>query len=174
MTGNGVAYVLKTEYDLHLPREMAADFSALVTKVSDKQTRELSPEYLRSLFMDAYKKDAPLYLARYTEETRDDESAVSANVIYNDTPHTVAGQGNGIIDAFCRALRTLIGDVPMEVQQYDEHSLAHGTGSKAITYVRMAVGKDAKIYHGVGISSNVSKSSLRAIVSAVNQAVLKL
>jgi len=92
---------------------------------------------------------------------------MSAQILINGEEASISGTGNGLLDAFCQALQTHLKN-QFEITDYHEHALERGTGSQAITYVIIKNGGN-KTYVGAGISSSVSRSSLRAILSAVNQ-----
>jgi 2-isopropylmalate synthase len=165
----GVAYILETNFGLHIPKKMQPALGAAATHASDEKTKELMPQELFDLFKKEFVNiESPLSLVSYNEETNG-ISIVSATVNYRGEEKKITGSGNGLIDAFCNALSGLIGTA-FEVEHYSEHSLEYGSGSRAITYVQIASG-DKNDYFGAGISRNISKSSLKAIVSAVNKMV---
>ena len=87
--------------------------------------------------------------------------------MYKGSNKKFEGHGNGIIDAFCKAIENNIG-VKFEIVNYSEHSMDYGNKSRAITYIQL-YDENHTSYYGIGISSNIAKSSLRAIVSAINK-----
>ena len=165
----GIAYILEQYYGLILPKPIQQAFSKVVTKVSDSGTRELRPDEIHHLFQESYVDLVePIKLKSYREEMIDDQTVkMSVNLYDNKKEIILDGIGNGPLDAFCKALQNHIGS-RVEIISYNEHALERGSTSKAITYVQVQNG-DNNIYIGAGISSNVSKSSLRAVISAVNQ-----
>lgn len=165
----GIAYILEQYYGLILPKPIQQAFSKVVTKVSDSGTRELRPDEIHHLFQESYVDLVePLKLKSYREEMIDDQTVkMSVSLYDNKKEITLEGTGNGPLDAFCKALEEHIGS-KVEIISYNEHALERGSTSKAITYVQVQNG-DNNIYIGAGISSNVSKSSLRAVISAANQ-----
>ncbi|MDW7659510.1 MAG: 2-isopropylmalate synthase, partial [Bacillota bacterium] len=165
----GVAYILEQYYGLLLPKPVQQAFSQIVTSVSDRQQRELKPDEIHQLFHDTYVNlMQPLMLLTYKEEMIDDQHVrLDAVLRHNGREVAVKGTGNGLLDAFCQALRQYL-DSPIEITAYHEHALERGSTSKAITYVQVQNGGN-RLYIGSGISSSISKSSLRAVVSAVNQ-----
>ncbi|NLB44637.1 MAG: 2-isopropylmalate synthase, partial [Clostridiaceae bacterium] len=169
----GVAYILEQFYGLLLPKPVQQAFSQIVTAVSDRQQRELKPDEIHQLFQDTYVNlMKPLMLTGYKEEMIDDQHvAFSGTLQHNGKSVSVSGTGNGLLDAFCQALRQYLGS-PLEITAYHEHALERGSTSKAITYVQVQNGGN-KLYIGAGVSSSISKSSLRAVVSAVNQMMVK-
>lgn len=165
----GIAYILEQYYGLILPKPIQQAFSKVVTKVSDSGTRELRPDEIHHLFQESYVDLVePIKLKSYREEMIDDQTVKMSVSLYDNKKEIVLdGIGNGPLDAFCKALQNHIGS-RVEIISYNEHALERGSTSKAITYVQVQNG-DNKVYIGAGISSNVSKSSLRAVISAVNQ-----
>jgi 2-isopropylmalate synthase len=165
----GIAYILEQYYGLILPKPIQQAFSKVVTKVSDSGTRELRPDEIHHLFQESYVDLVePIKLKSYREEMIDDQTVKMSVSLYDNKKEIVLdGIGNGPLDAFCKALQNHIGS-RVEIISYNEHALERGSTSKAITYVQVQNG-DNNIYIGAGISSNVSKSSLRAVISAVNQ-----
>lgn len=165
----GVAYILEQYFGLILPKPVQQAFSRVVTDVSDKQERELKPEEIHQLFMDKYvNRVKPLMLKSYKEEMINDQHVqLQATLLHEGREVAVEGKGNGLLDAFCQALRQYLNS-PLEITAYHEHALERGSTSKAITYVQIQNGGN-NLYIGAGISSSISKSSLRAVVSAVNE-----
>ncbi len=164
----GVSYVLQEHYGMLLPRDLQKEFGPIVTQISDERNEELSPKQIYDLFMNMYIVESPILLQHYTEEMLGkDRSAVRARILFEGDSFDVEGDGIGIISAFCKAMEVLVHG-HIEVINYAEHSLSQGSASKAITYIHLK-GTGEKTYFGAGISSNVSKSSLRGIVSAVNR-----
>ena len=82
---------------------------------------------------------------------------------------TIGGAGGGLLDAFCTALKNKL-NIHFEIEYYNEHSLEYGTTSRAITYVQIKDG-EKRDYFGAGVSSSISKSSIKAVVSAVNRMI---
>jgi 2-isopropylmalate synthase len=165
----GVAYILEQYYGLILPKPIQQAFSKVVTQVSDAGTRELRPDEIHNLFQDSYiNLTNPYELKSYREEMIDDKTVkMSVTILNNKQEVVLEGIGNGPLDAFCRALQEYLG-CRVEIASYNEHAIERGSTSKAITYVQIQNG-DNTLYIGAGISSNVSKSSLRAVISAVNK-----
>lgn len=168
----GVSYILQEHYGILLPKELQKEFGPVITNISDEESRELTPEQIYEIFMNMYIVQSPIKLLHYTEEMLGtDRSAVRAKIEFEGDSFTVEGEGNGIISAFCKAMEVLVHG-HIEVVNYAEHSLEQGSKSKAITYIQLK-GAGDKTYFGAGISSNVSKSSLRGIVSAVNRMLME-
>lgn len=164
----GVAYILENSYGFQVPKSMQQAFSSIVTKKSVEEDKELTPEELRKLFDDTYiNKVTPLKLISYKEETNGDDVKIRAFVEYKGEKKELDGNGNGIIDAFCNAVSKGL-EINFNIVNYTEHSLDYGNESRAITYVHI-YDKNHDSYFGAGISKNITKSSLRAVISAVNK-----
>lgn len=165
----GVAYILEQHFGYQLPKPVQQAFSTIVTRVSDQRQSDLTPADLHELFLETYvNRRQPLDLISYREEMLDDKTVqMSAQIKVKDVEYSISGSGNGLLDAFCQALQNHLNG-HFEITAYHEHALERGTGSEAITYVIIQNGGN-KTYIGAGISSSVSRSSLRAILSAVNQ-----
>jgi len=163
----GVAYILETFFGLRLPKEMQPDFSKIVTSVSDENHKELLPEELYQLFRAEYVNlEAPLSLLGYAEKANGMTSVISTLIVRGEEKE-IADEGEGIIDAFAHSLQNAL-NIHFEIVDYSEHSMEYGQKSRAITYVCI---KDSagKKHFGAGLSSSITKSSLKAVVSAVNR-----
>jgi len=161
----GVAYVLKNEHHLDLPRRMQIEFSRVVQEVADAAGGEISGSRIWELFGATYlQHDAPLRLVSFTSATGDVDR-VEAVVEWQGEQRTVAGEGNGPIAAFVHALSTL--DLDVRVLDYAEHATGAGEEAQAASYLEVAVG--GRVLWGCGVHPSIVTSSLRAIVSAVNR-----
>jgi len=168
----GVAFVLEQSYGLFLPRAFQQDFSLVITKLSDSSHKDIAPSAIKDVFFDNYVDGRnPISIEKYKEVNtgEGDEVAIEAEITYYGEPITVCGNGNGIIDAFTHALEKHF-KVKLEINDYREHSMEYGTKARAISYVQIS-DCNGKIGFGAGTSSNIIKSSLRAIVSAVNKII---
>ncbi len=164
----GIAYILEHNYGLIVPKSMQQEFSLIVTKVSDEENRELAPAEIYDLFMRTYKDiKKPVEIVYYNEKTEGKTVTVTADIIIDGAAKQIVEKGNGILDAFCKGLQKELG-IKFDVVNYSEHSLSFGNKSRAITYIQI-YDKEHNSYFGAGTSSNISKSSLRAVVSAVNK-----
>ena len=168
----GVAFILEQNFGLYLPKALQQDFSYVTTSMSDRSHKDLTPQEIYEAFKEKYVDiRTPIELTSYKETgvVGSDEVAVEANLNYFGQPIVIAGKGNGIIDAFCHAIEKHF-DIVMEIIDYREHSMEYGTKARAISYVQIA-DNEGGIYFGAGTSSNIIKSSLRAVVSAANKIV---
>ncbi len=162
----GVSFILESKYNLIVPKKMQQDFGLISTKTSDIKEHELSPEEIFELFNKEYIDiENPIKLIKHHEKS-DDMTELNSTIIFNNNEMEIQGHGNGVVEAFCDSLITLTKK-QFSISWYNEHSLSVGSKSNAITYVELDL--DGKSYFGAGISSNITKSSLKAIVSAFNK-----
>ncbi|MBQ7266486.1 MAG: 2-isopropylmalate synthase [Firmicutes bacterium] len=167
----GVAYILETNFGLNLPKTFQRNFGPIVTQKSVNEDKELSPDEIKELFIDTYYVKEPLSVKYYRETATDDKVEISCDLFYKGEAITLEGDGNGIVDAFCKLLMEHF-PIKFNIVNYSEHSMEYGSSSKAITYIQILDDKQ-NTHLGVGISKNIAKSSLRAIVSAVNDVLNK-
>jgi 2-isopropylmalate synthase len=168
----GVAFILEQNFGLYLPKALQQDFSYVTTSMSDKSHKDLTPQEIYDAFREKYVDiRTPIELTSYKETgvVGSEEVSVEANLKYFGQPIVITGKGNGIIDAFCHAVEKHF-DIVMEIIDYREHSMEYGTKARAISYVQIADNQGG-IYFGAGTSSNIIKSSLRAVISAANKIV---
>ena len=161
----GVAYVLKHEHHLDLPRRMQIEFSRVVQEVADDAGGEVSGARIWELFATTYlQHDTPLRLVSFRSDTGERDQ-VEAVVQWQGEQRTLQGEGNGPIAAFVHALSAL--DLDVRVLDYAEHATGAGEEAQAASYLEVAVG--GRVLWGCGVHPSIVTSSLRAIVSAVNR-----
>ncbi|MCW2606311.1 MAG: 2-isopropylmalate synthase [Frankiales bacterium] len=163
----GVAYVLKNEHHLDLPRRMQIEFSRVVQEIADGEGGEISPSRIWALFRETYlEPTATLRLVSHRSATdADGRDTIEAVVEHEGVEKTVSGTGNGPIAAFVRALQDL--DLDARVLDYAEHATGAGEEAQAASYLEVAVG--GRVLWGCGVHPSIVTSSLRALVSAVNR-----
>jgi 2-isopropylmalate synthase len=167
----GVAYVLKAEHQLDLPRRMQIEFSRIIQAKTDADGGEVTPSEIWRIFEDEYlpTPDAPwgrVQLRSHQSSSTDDgRDSISVDAVVDGQEVVLKGEGNGPIDAFFDALHGIGVDV--RLLDYVEHTRAQGAGAQAAAYVELAV--DDKVLWGVGLDSNIVRASLRAAISAVNR-----
>lgn len=168
----GVAYLMKNEYSLELPRRLQIEFSQVVQRHTDSGGGEVSPQELWEIFSDEYlpRQDSPWgrFRVRGIRQTSEDDGAdhLSIDLVDGGEEIRLDGRGNGPIAAFVAALAGCGVDV--RVLDYAEHAMSAGGDAKAAAYVECAVGE--RVLWGVGIDTNIVRASLKAVVSAVNRA----
>ena len=169
----GVAYIMRTEHKLELPRRLQIEFSQVVQRMTDEEGGEVSAEDMWSVFSAEYLPDPAAPWGRFALKSVKQESDIdgdtTVDVVLMDAGAEVAltGRGNGPVAAFCDALAR--HGVDVRVLDYAEHAMSAGGDAKAASYVECAV--DGKVLWGVGIDPSITTSSLKAIISAVNRAV---
>ena len=170
----GVAYIMRTEHNLELPRRLQIEFSQVIQKVTDTEGGEVSPQAMWDAFLDEYlpSKDAPWgrFKLKTVAVDSDVDGDTRVRVGMTDTESGVdvvesEGTGNGPIAAFCDALAQLGVDV--KVLDYHEHAMSAGGDAQAAAYLECSVG--GRTLWGVGIDSSIVTASLKAVVSAVNR-----
>src|SRR4051812_43969930 len=178
----GVAYILKSEHKLDLPRRLQIEFSRAVQRHTDDEGGEMSPTDIWEAFRAEYlDRDVPLRLnSVHTSSAAGEKDALEVNVYVDGELRTLAGVGNGPIAAFVDAVSQLADDEvskgsvlfenrnDIRVLDYHEHALSSGGDALAAAYVECAVGD--QILWGVGVDANIVTASLKAVISAVNRA----
>lgn len=167
----GMAYIMKSEHKMDLPRRLQIEFSRVVQQHSDAQGGEVNPEQMRQWFTDEYlDADGPLKVLGHRQVSKNGTYQVEAPIRLRGKERTIRGDGNGPLSAFVDALAEV--DIHVRVLDYAEHALASGGDSEAVCYVETEVGRgdDAQVLWGVGIDPDIVTASMRAVVSAVNRA----
>ena len=170
----GVAFVMDTYFGFKLPRGMHKEFADLIQRIAERQG-EVAPEQIMEEFRKHYlEKKEPYHFrkCKITDFESGDEFTTVAVVTYTNHGETkqFEGVGNGPIDAVQRGLEEELG-ITIKVLDYSEHALASGSGAQAASYIHMMDQNSGRVTYGVGISSNITRASLRGIFSAVNRLV---
>ena len=167
----GVAYIMRTEHKLELPRRLQIEFSQVIQSVTDDEGGEVGPGDMWSIFSGEYLPDPRAPWGRFALKSVKHESAVdgdtSVHAVITDNGKDVAldGSGNGPIAAFCDALSR--HGIDVRVLDYAEHAMSAGGDATAASYIECAV--DGRVLWGVGIDPSITTSSLKGIISAVNR-----
>lgn len=166
----GVAYIMKTDHGLVLPRRLQIEFSQAVQRITDGEGGEVTPKEMWDVFADEYLSPIrPLERIRQkvtASETDGGTDTISVVVKVDGVEQEITGTGNGPLAAFVDAIATVGFDV--RVLDYSEHAMSAGDDAQAAAYVECAIGD--KVVWGVGIATSITTASLRAVVSAVNRA----
>jgi 2-isopropylmalate synthase len=163
----GVAYIMKAEHQLDLPRRLQIELSGVVQRHTDDSGGEVGPHQMWDIFAAEYLRPGRLALRDYSSATVDDKVEVSVVIELDGVRHELDGRGNGPIEAFVHALSGV--DLDVRVLDYAEHALTAGENAQAAAYVECSV--TGQTYWGVGVDPNILTASLRAVVSAVNRGV---
>ena len=167
----GVAYILKTEYGLDLPRRMQIEFSHVVQAHTDTEGGEVTPEAMIDIFTHEYSVDEQdhrrVVIGDHTSSaTSDGVVTIDALVTVDGRECKVSGTGNGPLSAFVDALDGV--GVSVSVCDYSEHALTAGETAQAAAYVECRI--DDRVLWGAGVHENIVTASMRAVASAVNRA----
>ncbi|MDK1474331.1 2-isopropylmalate synthase [Streptomyces sp. 549] len=169
----GIAYVLKNDHKLDLPRRMQIEFSRIIQDRTDTTGGEITPAQIWDVFRHEYlpTPDAPwgrvaLRTAAQTETAGDGTDTLTVDAVVDGTDTTLTGTGNGPISAFFDALAT--AGIDVRLLDYVEHTMSEGATAQAASYIECAI--EGKVLWGVGIDANTTRASIKAVVSAVNRA----
>jgi 2-isopropylmalate synthase len=169
----GVAYILKNDYHLDLPRRLQIEFMRVIQGITDASGTEITPEEIWSAFQATYLAPMPA-LELIEHDTSDhsgtgtgDQTRLQAVIRTNGVQRTIVGRGNGPIAAFTDTLARECG-IRLQVVDYSEHAIGSGSDASAVAFVEAAGEKGAAAW-GVGLHSNILTASLRAVVSAANR-----
>lgn len=170
----GVAFVMDTYFGYKLPKAMHKEFASVIQSISEKQG-EVSPDQIMASFTEEYlEKKEPIHFKKLnvTDLSGETESAFDTKVLVTYTDHGVEKQfeaiGNGPIDAVQRGIAHEL-DIKIKVLDYEEHALQSGAASKAAAYIHLLDSNTGHVTYGVGVSSNITRASVRAIFSAINR-----
>jgi 2-isopropylmalate synthase len=161
----GVAYIMKAEHGLDLPRRLQIEFSGRIQKITEDTGTEITPADMWAAFSADYLPEHPsIELVTYETATAETATTLVARLQVNGRDRTVYGKGNGPVAALVQALRTEF-DLPLEVLDFSEHAVGAGADAVAVAYVEARDG-DGSVRWGVGVHESVLTASLRAVVGA--------
>jgi 2-isopropylmalate synthase len=171
----GVAYLMKNEHHLDLPRRLQIEFSKVVQQKTDTEGGEITGDAMWQIFEDEYlptanddKKWGRFRLKGLSQTSvLDEDVQLSISILDRGQLVELSGKGNGPIAAFCNILQAYGVDV--RVLDYYEHALSAGGDASAAAYLECAIGDE--VFWGVGIDPNTTTASLKAVVSAINRAI---
>jgi 2-isopropylmalate synthase len=161
----GVAYILKQSFGINVPQQMREQVGYMVKQVSDEEHKELSPEWVHSIFTDNYVDFHPYFTIPECHFKQVNGIFAEAVILHNDSTRKVDANGNGRLDAVSNIIKQYF-DISFELTVYEEHSLSHGSSSKAMAYVGITV--DGSMFWGAGVDEDIIKASIGALVVAVN------
>jgi 2-isopropylmalate synthase len=161
----GVAYIMKAEHGLDLPRRLQIEFSGRIQAIAEDTGTEITPTEMWAAFSERYLPERPpIALASYDTTFADAATTLSARLQVHGRDRTVHGTGNGPVAALVQALRTEF-DLPFEVLDFSEHAVGAGADAVAVAYVEARDGEGSTRW-GVGMHESVLTASLRAVVAA--------
>ena len=166
----GVAYIMKADHGLMLPRRLQIEFSQAIQKITDGEGGEVSSKEMWDAFADEY-LSATRPLERIRQRVIGSEvdggiDVIEATVKIDGVETEIRGEGNGPLAAFVDALGGV--GIRVNVLDYSEHAMSAGQEAAAAAYVEASI--DGRTVWGAGIATSITTASLRAVVSAVNRA----
>jgi len=175
----GVAFVMDTYFGFKLPKAMHKEFANVIQNISEKQG-EVTPEQIMESFKAEYlDRKEPIHFHRLrtddlSSESKSTEFDTHVTVIYTNrgVERKFEAIGNGPIDAVHRGLCEELG-IHVKILDYEEHALQSGAGSQAAAYIHLMDSETGRVTYGVGVSSNITRASVRAIFSAINRLQLE-
>ncbi|MBB5117402.1 2-isopropylmalate synthase [Streptomyces eurocidicus] len=168
----GIAYVLKNDHKLELPRRMQIEFSKIIQTKTDAEGGEVTPQEIWSVFQDEYLPMAGNPWGRIalrshqTTTAGEDTDVLTVDAVVDGAETVLTGTGNGPISAFFDALAGI--GVDARLLDYTEHTMSEGASAQAASYIECVI--DGKVLWGIGIDPNTTRASIKAVVSAVNRA----
>ncbi len=164
----GVAYIMKSEHGLDLPRRLQIEFSRSIQTIVEDSGTEIEPKAMWDAFEHHYlRDDVEIVLIDHDVNTHSGHTTVNATISINGKEQDVVGTGGGPISAFLDALNAAC-ETNCEVTDYSEHAIAEGTNAQAAAYVEMQDGAGNRLW-GVGLDENILTASLRALLCAFNR-----
>lgn len=170
----GVAFIMDTYFGFKLPKGMHREFANVIQNISEKQG-EVSPDQIMESFREEYlMKKEPIHFRKLKVDDLSDETKsefdTKVTVVYTDagTEKSFEAVGNGPIDAVKRGLQEEL-NISIKILDYEEHALQSGSNSQAAAYIHLLDVETGSVTYGVGVSSNITRASVRAIFSAVNR-----
>ncbi|CAL9290014.1 2-isopropylmalate synthase [Streptomyces sp. SudanB25_2051] len=167
----GIAYVLKNDHKLDLPRRMQIEFSKIIQAKTDAEGGEVTPAAIWAVFQDEYLPNPDNPWGRIqlrsgqTTTDKDGTDTLTVEAVVDGVDTVLTGSGNGPISAFFDALNAV--GVDARLLDYQEHTMSEGASAQAASYIECAI--DGKVLWGIGIDANTTRASLKAVISAVNR-----
>jgi 2-isopropylmalate synthase len=163
----GVAYIMKNEHGMDLPRRLQIEFSRCIKVITEGSGTEITAEEMWDAFAAEYLSVTPrVRLAGYETTSNDGTVIVRARLATAGATTTISGQGNGPISALVHALRQDLG-IEVDVLDYAEHALGAGEEATAVAYVEVRSHNDVR--WGVGMDPNITTASMKAVLSALER-----
>ena len=162
----GVNYILKQSHGINLPQQMREEVGYLVKDVSDKAHKELNPEWVYQIFSDNYINTKPVFHIDECHFKQIDGITAEATINHGGESRVITAIGNGRLDAVSNAIKQYF-NISYELRYYEEHTLSKGSSAKAASYVGIVC--KGRTFWGVGIDADIIKSSIEALIVAVNK-----
>ena len=172
----GVAFIMDTYFGFKLPKGMHKEFANVIQKISEQQG-EVSPEQIMDKFREEYlAQKEPIHFRKLRMDDLSGDTETKSQfdtrvtIVYTDAgvEKTFEAVGNGPIDAAKRGLKEEL-NIDIKILDYEEHALQSGSNSQAAAYIHLLDVESGQVTYGVGVSSNITRASVRAIFSAINR-----
>ncbi|TAJ98188.1 MAG: 2-isopropylmalate synthase [Reyranella sp.] len=168
----GIAYILKSDYGIDMPRLLQVEFSKRIQQIADETGKEIQPALIWDTFRKEYLENtSPVEFDSHTtvpDSSHPDVRLLDAKVTFNGKPATISGRGNGPIAGYVDALGKNCG-IQIRVRDYHQHATGAGSDAQAVSFIE-AETAGGKVLWGVGMDSNIVAASLKAVTSAANRA----
>jgi len=168
----GIAYILKSDYGIDMPRLLQVEFSKVIQQIADETGKEIQPALIWDTFRKEYLENTtPFAFAGHTtlpEPGHPELRLIDAEITVNGKPRKISGHGNGPIAAYVEALAKDCG-IKVRVRDYHQHATGAGDDAQAVSYIE-AETPSGQVLWGVGMDSNIVTASLKAVTCAANRA----
>ena len=168
----GVAFVMNAVYGYKLPKAMQREFADVIQLISETEGGEVAPARIMEAFREEYltlKTPYEFVSVKVEDDHEEEETKVTLVFKYNGEEIVSEARGNGPIDAVKLAIHQSVGAMDVAILDYDEHALSEGSHAKAAAYIQMRDNHTGNITFGVGVSSNITRASIRGVFSALNR-----
>ena len=172
----GVAFVMDSVYGYKLPKKMQREFADVIQRISEQEGGEVKPEVIMKNFRAQYldlKDPFELQYVDINDNLGDDTASVHLDFKYLGKAYSTDAEGDGPVDAAKVAVRQCIPEIDFTVEDYTEHALSGGSHAKAAAYIEIKDQRSGEVSFGVGVSSNITRATIRALFSAMNRMVMR-
>ena len=165
----GIAYVMESEFGYKMPKDMHKEFASVIQSIAEK-TGEVAPQIIMNTFEKEYLKQEGVFVLNRVNitELEDETTHIYISMQYNQDEKIIEATGNGPLDAAKKALENAC-NIEMEVVDYTQHSLGSDSEAKSAAFIKLRDLKTNKVTYGVGVSSNITRASIRALFSGMNR-----
>ncbi|WP_167073003.1 2-isopropylmalate synthase [Sphingomonas vulcanisoli] len=164
----GVAWVIEQDKGLKLPKRLQADFSRVVQALADEHSRELNAADIWGAFEKQYRLigQQAYDLVDYHEGRADGDRLFTGTIRHGGKESSVSGRGNGLLSSVVAGLKSGFG-IDLDIVDYSEHAIGHGSGAKAAAYVEARTPEGRTLF-GVGVDEDVATASVKALLGCAN------
>ena len=165
----GIAYVMESEFGYKMPKDMHKEFASVIQSIAEK-TGEVAPQVIMNTFEKEYLKPEGVFVLNHVNitELEDEKTHIYISMKYNQEDKIIEAIGNGPLDAAKKALDNAC-HIAMEVVDYTQHSLGSDSQAKSAAFIKLRDLQTNKVTYGVGVSSNITRASIRALFSGMNR-----